>query len=100
MNRYVLTVDLKDDPAAIATYKQYHQRMAARAEKHRRERIQEGGPPRPVMVVADLGRTFTSTVLDAYRSRLITASDASDYLRVRVRQISDVQARLSLGAGE
>jgi L-rhamnose mutarotase len=27
MNRYVLTVDLKDDPAAIATYKAYHQRV-------------------------------------------------------------------------
>jgi L-rhamnose mutarotase len=27
MNRYVLTVDLKDDPAAIATYKEYHQRV-------------------------------------------------------------------------
>jgi len=81
-------------------YKQYHQRMAARAEKHRRARVQESGPPRPVMVVADLGRTFTGTVLDAYRSRLITASDVSDYLRVRVRQIGDVQARLSLGAGE
>jgi L-rhamnose mutarotase len=27
MNRYVLTVDLKDDPAAIATYKAYHQQV-------------------------------------------------------------------------
>jgi L-rhamnose mutarotase len=27
MNRYVLTVDLKDDPAAIATYKAHHQRV-------------------------------------------------------------------------
>jgi Zn-dependent peptidase ImmA (M78 family)/DNA-binding XRE family transcriptional regulator len=81
-------------------YKQYHERIVARAEKHRRERVQEGGPPRPVMVVADLGRAFTSTVLDAYRSRLINASDVSDYLRVRVRQIGAVQDRLNLGAGE
>ena len=27
MNRYVLTVDLKDDPAAIASYQEYHQRV-------------------------------------------------------------------------
>jgi L-rhamnose mutarotase len=27
MNRYVLTVELKDDPAAIATYTEYHQRV-------------------------------------------------------------------------
>jgi L-rhamnose mutarotase len=27
MNQYVLTVDLKDDPATIATYKEYHQRV-------------------------------------------------------------------------
>ena len=27
MRRYVLTVDLRDDPAAIATYKEYHQRV-------------------------------------------------------------------------
>ncbi len=82
-------------------YKQYHARAIARAEKHRQERpSQESGPPRAVMVVADLGRGFTSTVLDAYRGRLITASDVSEYLRVRVRQIGAVQERLHLGAGE
>jgi len=81
-------------------YKEYHERAVARAEKHREERVQEGGPPRPVMVVADMGRAFTGTVLDAYRGRVITASDVSEYLRVRVRQIADVQARLSLGPGE
>jgi L-rhamnose mutarotase len=27
MNRYVLTVDLKDDPEAIASYKAHHQRV-------------------------------------------------------------------------
>jgi Zn-dependent peptidase ImmA (M78 family) len=82
-------------------YKQYHERAIARAEKQRLERPpQEGGPPRPVMVVADLGRSFTSTVLDAYRGRVITASDVSEYLRVRVKQIGDVQARLTLGPGE
>jgi L-rhamnose mutarotase len=27
MNRYVLTVDLKDDPAAIATYREYHRQV-------------------------------------------------------------------------
>jgi L-rhamnose mutarotase len=27
MNRHVLTVDLRDDPAAIATYRDYHQRV-------------------------------------------------------------------------
>jgi len=81
-------------------YKEYHERAVARAERHREERVQEGGPPRPVMVVADMGRAFTGTVLDAYRGRVITASDVSEYLRVRVRQIADVQARLSLGPGE
>jgi Zn-dependent peptidase ImmA (M78 family) len=82
-------------------YKEYHARAIARAEKHRLERPpQESGPPRPVMVVSDLGRAFTGTVLDAYRGRVITASDVSEYLRVRVRQIGAVQERLSLGAGE
>jgi Zn-dependent peptidase ImmA (M78 family) len=81
-------------------YQQYHQRMAARAAKHRRERVQDSGPPRAVMVVADLGRTFTGAVLDAYGARVITASDVSDYLRIRVPQIGAVQARLSLSAGE
>ena len=27
MSRHVLTVDLRDDPAAIATYREYHQRV-------------------------------------------------------------------------
>ena len=27
MRRHVLTVDLRDDPAAIATYREYHQRV-------------------------------------------------------------------------
>jgi L-rhamnose mutarotase len=27
MTRYVLTVDLRDDPAAIAAYREYHQRV-------------------------------------------------------------------------
>jgi L-rhamnose mutarotase len=27
MSRYVLTVDLRDDPAAIAAYRQYHRRV-------------------------------------------------------------------------
>jgi L-rhamnose mutarotase len=27
MNRHVLTVDLRDDPAAIAAYRDYHQRV-------------------------------------------------------------------------
>ena len=27
MSRYVLTVDLRDDPAAIAAYRDYHQRV-------------------------------------------------------------------------
>ena len=27
MTRYVLTVDLKDDPAAIAAYREFHQRV-------------------------------------------------------------------------
>jgi L-rhamnose mutarotase len=27
MSRYVLTVDLKDDPAAIAAYREYHRRV-------------------------------------------------------------------------
>ena len=37
MNRYVLTVDLKDDPAAIATYKQYqadYRRVVANIERN------------------------------------------------------------------
>ena len=81
-------------------YHRYHERVVNRAEKRRQERVQDGAPPRPVMVVADMGRAFTGAVLDAYRSQVITASDVANYLRVRVRQIGDVEARLSLGAGE
>ncbi len=82
-------------------YETFQTEVIARAEKYRAERPpQEGGPPRPVMVVADLGRAFTGTVLDAYKSRVITASDVSEYLRVRVPQIAAVQERLTLGAGE
>lgn len=81
-------------------YEQFQARVIAQAERYRREQVQEGAPPRAVMVIADLGRSFTGTVLDAYRGRLITASDVSEYLRVRVPQIADVQARLALGVGE
>ncbi len=81
-------------------YEQQHDRTIAAAERHRRERRQEGAPPRSVMVVADMGRTYTTTVLDAYGSRAISASDVSEYLRVRVNQIAEVQERLALGPAE
>jgi len=50
------------------------------------------------MVLADMGQAFTSTVLDAYDNRLITASDVSEYLRVKVPQIPEVKTRLNLSA--
>jgi Zn-dependent peptidase ImmA (M78 family)/transcriptional regulator with XRE-family HTH domain len=81
-------------------YDSYHERIVALAERHRSERTQEGGAPRPVMVLADMGRAFTSTVLEAYENQVIGASDVSEYLRVKVPQIPEVKARLHASTPE
>ena len=81
-------------------YEHLQDRVVALAERSRQRRRQEGAPPRPVMVVSDLGRSFTGTVLDAYGSRVITSSDVSQYFRIKVHQIGDVQERLGLRTPE
>jgi Zn-dependent peptidase ImmA (M78 family)/transcriptional regulator with XRE-family HTH domain len=54
-----------------------------------------GRPSVPVMVVRDVGKPFARLVLDAYHAALITGSDVSDYLGVRLKHLPKIEQRLS-----
>lgn len=60
----------------------------------RRERMREspGGPSYYVMRARNLGRTYTSTVLDAYRADAISSLDVATYLGIRFKQLPNLES--------
>jgi Zn-dependent peptidase ImmA (M78 family)/DNA-binding XRE family transcriptional regulator len=54
-----------------------------------------GRPSVPVLVVRDVGKPFARLVLDAYHAALITGSDVSDYLGVRLKHLPRIEQRLA-----
>jgi Zn-dependent peptidase ImmA (M78 family)/DNA-binding XRE family transcriptional regulator len=67
-----------------------------RALAHYRPKKAEGGPPYYRRVVAMLGRPYVRTVLDAFSRDRITLNDVSDYLGVKLDQLSRVEAAVRL----
>lgn len=66
----------------------------ARAQQKQRQRETEGGPSYYVVKARDLGHGYASSVLDAFRSRVITSADVAHYLDVRFDQLPKLQAAL------
>lgn len=65
------------------------QRRYRRAFEAQRERMREagGGPSYYTLVARNLGRVYTSTVLEAYRSDIISSLDVATYLGIRFKQL-------------
>jgi hypothetical protein len=51
----------------------------------------KGGPQFHIRVVANLGRPYVRTVLDALHSDRITLSDVADYLGVKVKHLPKIE---------
>ncbi len=49
--------------------------------------------------VRDLGRPYVELALDAYRGRIISTSEASDYLDVPVKGIEKIEREVGLTSG-
>ncbi len=76
----------------------YEQRR--RVLVHLRPKKAEGGPPYYRRVVAMLGRPYVRTVLDAFSRDRITLNDVSDYLGVKLDQLSRVEAAVRVPYSE
>jgi Zn-dependent peptidase ImmA (M78 family)/DNA-binding XRE family transcriptional regulator len=56
-----------------------------------REQRKEGFAPPHVVSVSSAGPLFTSLVIENFNRENITASDASDYLQVRIKHLPEIQ---------
>lgn len=77
---------------SAALYQQKRDEFLKEYEKLDKARKQQGGflPPADD-VVSSAGRPYVSLVLNALHNDLITRSDASDYLRVRLKHLPKIQ---------
>lgn len=70
--------------------KQYSQEYLAWAQE-RASREEGGFAPPDTMAVSTAGRLFTRLVLDGYAREVITASDVSDYLEIRLKHLPKIE---------
>jgi Zn-dependent peptidase ImmA (M78 family)/transcriptional regulator with XRE-family HTH domain len=63
----------------------------AREAEKERQRESEGGPNYYTVKARDLGHAYVASVLDAFRSRVITSLDVADYLDVRYDQLGKLE---------
>jgi Zn-dependent peptidase ImmA (M78 family)/DNA-binding XRE family transcriptional regulator len=66
----------------------YQQQLERRQEA-------EGFAPPHVVAISSAGPLFTSLVVENFNRDKITASDASDYLQIRVKHLKDLQGEFS-----
>jgi len=70
----------------------YKKRDAYRIEyAKRRDQRKEGFAPPHVVSLSSAGPLFTTLVMENFNREHITASDVSDYLRVRVKHLPEIQ---------
>lgn len=55
----------------------------------------EGGPPIQVKVIASVGRSFVSLILEGYQRNAISSSDVSDYLGVKLKYLDKIAGELA-----
>lgn len=83
----------------LTTQHFYHQmrpvflREYAALQKKKEE--QQGFAPPHVIAISSAGPLFTNLVIQNFNRDNITASDVSDYLQVRVKHLSELQAEVS-----
>lgn len=65
------------------------------AEKHRQREEAEGFAPPHVVAISSAGPLFTGLVVESFNREKITASDASDYLQIRLKHLRDLQGEYS-----
>ncbi len=83
-----------------AEYQAAFEAWKAEQAQKRREDERAGGPSFYRMKVRDLGRPFIESVVDAYHRRVITGSDLSEFLEVKLNQLPSLQAELALTGGQ
>lgn len=66
----------------------YERKREEYLQEARRRKKQEGFVPPPRDALSKLGRPYVRLVLDGYRSRTLTASDASEVLGLRMKHFS------------
>jgi Zn-dependent peptidase ImmA (M78 family) len=59
------------------------------------KKVRKGGPSYYRMKLRDFGRRYVTTVLDAYHRDVVTSSDLSDYLDIKVNKLAGLEAELA-----
>jgi len=54
----------------------------------------EGGPPIQVKIIAAVGRSFVSLILEGYQRNAISSSEVSDYLGVKLKYLDRIAGEL------
>jgi Zn-dependent peptidase ImmA (M78 family) len=94
VSRFVILRRLLDlGIVTSAQYQRYSGELNRSAGVQKRKK-QSGGPSPAVKVVTQLGATFTSKILGMYNTGLIDPSQVCDYLSVRIKHVSKINALL------
>lgn len=73
----------------------YTERRQEFLERYEQSRAAaSGAPPYHIVRMRDLGRPYVSTVLEAYHSDAITATDVSEFLGVRLKHLPKIEEAL------
>jgi Zn-dependent peptidase ImmA (M78 family)/transcriptional regulator with XRE-family HTH domain len=75
-------------------------RQAFLAQRREAKEAGTGFAPYPRVVVRDLGKRYTRTVLDAYEREQITSADVADYLGVRLKHLADISEAAQSSGGD
>lgn len=99
--RRLYTLGLTDWTFLQQKQGEYRAAYEAWREEQARKRREEakGGPTFYRMKVRDLGRGFIESAVDAYQRRVITGSDLSEFLEIKLNQLPALQAELAQTGG-
>jgi len=101
--RRLYTLGLADWDFLQAKIEQYAREFDAynkAAKEKRAAQSKPGGPSFYRMKVRDLGRGFIESALDAYYRRSITGSELSEYLEIKLNQVSRLEDELASTGGD
>ncbi len=82
-----------------AEYRAAYEAFREDEQRRRREGERSGGPDFYRMKVRDLGRPYIESALDAYHRRVITGSDLSEFLEIKINQIPRLEEARAVTGG-
>lgn len=101
--RRLYTLGLADWDFLQVKIEQYAREFEAYQKAVKEKRAAQsnpGGPSFYRMKVRDLGRGFIESALDAYYRRSITGSELSEYLEIKLNQVSQLEDELAITGGD